>query len=230
MYEEIEKTLTYKFNDIKLLKAAITHKSAEYEHKVRDVNRFNERLEFLGDAILEHVISEQLYRIEPSLTEGQMTKFRSSMVCEKALSDTMRKLGTSKYMIMGKCEEVTNGRDKDAILADMFEAILGAVYIDSDFDTARRVCLYLLKNTYNDVIKGIGAFTDYKTMLQEKFQVNGDVKIEYVVVKEEGPDHMKTYQIDVYINDKFYGRGEGKNKKEAQQVAASNALKVEYEI
>lgn len=225
-YKEFEKKLEYTFNNIELLKTALTHKSAEYEKRVRDLNNYNERLEFLGDAILEHIISEALFNIKPSLTEGEMTKFRASIVCERSLSNVMRKLGTSDYMNIGRCEEVTNGRDKDALLADMFEAVLGSVYMDSDFQTAKKVCLRLLDKTYTDVINGQGMFTDYKTKLQEKFQVNGSIKIEYKVENEEGPDHDKTYVIGLYVEDKRLGVGKGKNKKEAQQLAAKEALNI----
>ncbi len=226
MYKNFESKLNYIFNDKELLKTALTHKSAEYEHRVRNVNNYNERLEFLGDAILEHIISDKLYKHKPSLNEGQMTKFRASIVCERALSNVMRNLNISEYMNIGRCEEATNGRNKDALLADMFEAVLGAIYLDSDFETARTVCFGLLKETYEDVISGRGLFSDYKTKLQEVCQVNGSVTIEYRVLEQKGPDHSKTYTIGVYLENELLGTGTGKNKKEAQQAAAKEALQV----
>ena len=222
--EEFEKRINYTFKNKKLLRTALTHKSAEYEHRVRNVNNYNERVEFLGDAILEHIISIKLYKETPSLTEGEMTKFRASIVCERSLSDVMRRLDISKYMNIGRCEEATNGRDKDAILADMFEAVLGAVYLDSDFITAEKYCLALLDNTYEDVINGRGLFSDYKTKLQELYQSKGCKNIEYRVVNTEGPDHAKIYNVELYVEDKLLGNGSGKNKKEAEQQAARKAL------
>lgn len=223
-YLEFEEKIKYTFKNKKLLKTALTHKSYAYEQEKPTVNDYNERLEFLGDAILEHIISDRLYRVEPCFNEGTMSKKRASIVCEKSLSEAMRKINISKYMNIGKCEIATNGRDKDAIIADMFEAVLGAIYLDSDYETAKKHCERMLDSTIEDVIAGRGSLVDYKTKLQEKLQVNGNIKIEYKVVKETGPDHNKHYYIELLVEDKLLSRGEGKNKKEAQQNAAKNAL------
>ena len=223
-YIEFEEKIGYKFKDKNLLKTALTHKSYAYEQDNPTVNDYNERLEFLGDAILEHIISEKLYKVKPFFNEGTMSKKRASIVCEKSLSEAMRKINIAKYMNIGKCEIVTNGRDKDAIIADMFEAILGAIYLDSDFETAKLYCEKMLKTTFDDVVAGRGSLIDYKTKLQEKLQKNGNIKIEYKVKDEYGPDHDKHYVVELYVEDKVISTGEGKNKKEAQQDAAKNAL------
>lgn len=223
-YIEFEEKIGYKFKDKNLLKTALTHKSYAYEQDNPTVNDYNERLEFLGDAILEHIISEKLYKVKPFFNEGTMSKKRASIVCEKSLSEAMRKINIAKYMNIGKCEIVTNGRDKDAIIADMFEAILGAIYLDSDFETAKIYCEKMLQTTFDDVVAGRGNLIDYKTKLQEKLQKNGNIKIEYKVKDEYGPDHDKHYVIELYVEDKMISTGEGKNKKEAQQDAAKNAL------
>lgn len=223
-YIEFEEKIGYKFKDKNLLKTALTHKSYAYEQDNPTVNDYNERLEFLGDAILEHIISEKLYKVKPFFNEGTMSKKRASIVCEKSLSEAMRKINIAKYMNIGKCEIVTNGRDKDAIIADMFEAILGAIYLDSDFETAKIYCEKMLQTTFDDVVAGRGNLIDYKTKLQEKLQKNGNIKIEYKVKDEYGPDHDKHYIIELYVEDKMISTGEGKNKKEAQQDAAKNAL------
>lgn len=223
-YEEFEEKIGYTFKDKSLLKTALTHKSYAYEQDNPTVNDYNERLEFLGDAILEHIISDRLYRIKPYFNEGTMSKKRASIVCEKSLSEAMRKINISKYMNIGRCEIVTNGRDKDAIIADMFEAVLGAIYLDSDYETAKNHCEKMLNSTIEDVIAGRGNLIDYKTKLQEKLQVNGNIKIEYKVKSESGPDHNKHYVIELLVEDKVISTGEGRNKKEAQQEAAKNAL------
>ncbi len=223
-YSEFEEKIGYKFKNKDLLRTALTHKSFAYEQENPNVNDYNERLEFLGDAVLEHIISIKLYKVIPFFNEGTMSKKRASIVCEKSLSEVMRKINIAKYMNIGKCEIVTNGRDKDAIIADMFEAILGAIYLDSDFETAKEYCERMLKTTFDDVVAGRGNLIDYKTKLQEKLQRNGNIKIEYKVKDEYGPDHDKHYVIELYVEDKVVSTGEGKNKKEAQQDAAKNAL------
>lgn len=223
---QFEKRLEYSFKNKELLTSAITHKSYAFEKKCQNINEYNERLEFLGDSILEHIISVKLYNIKPELNEGNMSKKRALIVCEKSLSDVMRKLNMSLYMRIGKCEEVTGGRDKDAILADMFESVLGAIYLDSDFETAREFCLKMLNETFENAVTGHIENQDFKTILQEKLQVNGNIDIEYKVIKELGPDHDKSYEVEVYANKKALGKGIGKNKKLAEQKAAHVALEV----
>lgn len=224
--QQLELNIGYTFKNKELLLSAITHKSYAFEKKTQSINEYNERLEFLGDSILEHIISYELYKVKPELNEGNMSKKRALIVCESSLSEVMRKLNVSEFMKIGKCEEVTGGRNKDAILADMFEAVLGAIYLDSDFFTAREVCLKLLKETFRKAVIGTSENQDYKTLLQEKLQINGNISIEYKVIKEEGPDHDKQYYINVYAGGNLLGSGSGKSKKIAEQQAAKNALEV----
>ena len=146
-YTEIERKIGYVFNNKELLKLALTHKSYAYENGDVSCSCYNERLEFLGDAILEHIVSIYLYNITPYLKEGVMSKKRAEIVCEKSLSNIINKAGLSRYVRLGKCETTTGGNKKDAILADMFEAILGAIYLDAGFDVAQKTCLKLIEET-----------------------------------------------------------------------------------
>lgn len=223
-YSEIEKKLGYIFNNKDLLKVALTHKSYAYEKGDVSSSCYNERLEFLGDAILEHIVSIELYNITPLLKEGVMSKKRAEIVCEKSLSAVIKEKGLSKYVRLGKCETTTGGNKKDAILADMFEAILGAIYLDGGFSKAQETCLKLLKTTIIQVLNEKESL-DYKTRLQELLQKNGTVKIEYVLDKETGKDHSKTFYSSVYFEGKKIGEGNGKTKKASEQAAAAVALK-----
>ncbi len=220
---DIEKKIDYVFENKELLKTAITHKSFAYERTGEDVSKYNERLEFLGDAILEHIVSIHLYKVEPKLKEGVMSKKRAEIVCEASLSRIIRENNLAKDIRLGKCEINTGGNKKDAILADMFEAILGAVYLDGGFDEANRVCLKLIKSTIENVLSKETS-PDYKTRLQELLQKNGNVKIEYVLEKELGKDHAKTFFSAVYFNDMKIGEGSGKTKKLSEQNAAKQAI------
>ena len=166
-YCEIEKKLGYVFENKELLKLALTHKSYAYENGDISSSCYNERLEFLGDAILEHIVSIELYNITPLLKEGVMSKKRAEIVCEKSLSTVIKDKGLAKYIRLGKCEIATGGNKKDAILADMFEAILGAIYLDGGFVKAQETCLKLLKPTIMQVLNEKESL-DYKTRLEEK--------------------------------------------------------------
>ena len=216
--------LQYIFNDVSLLNMALTHKSYAYEQGKTTGNDYNERIEFLGDAILEHIISEKLYSHKPILKEGDMTKKRAAIVCEASLSSALRRINGQEYIYLGKCEKTTNGKLKDAIVADAFEAILGAIYLDAGYDVASQICLRLLDKEINTILSGGVLNMDYKTKLQEKLQENGTVKIEYISVKEEGPEHDKTFTVELLFNGKKIGDGVGKSKKQAEQHAAKNAL------
>lgn len=220
----LQKKLKYMFIDIRYLKTALTHKSYAYERKTVSFDKYNERLEYLGDAILEHIISEVLFNYKPRLSEGEMTKKRAIIVCEKTLSDAMKKIDSEKYMYLGKCEMSSQGGKKDAILADAFEAVLGAIYVDGGYDIAKSICLELLDEYIEKVLNGEQIIEDYKTKLQEHLQVNGTVSIEYRLKDSTGPDHDKTFYIEVYLNNEKLGEGSGKNKKNAEQEAARNAL------
>ena len=223
-YSEIEKKLGYIFNNKELLKLALTHKSYAYEKGDVSSSCYNERLEFLGDAILEHIVSIELYNITPLLKEGIMSKKRAEIVCEKSLSAVVKKKGLAKYVRLGKCETSTGGHKKDAILADMFEAVLGAIYLDGGFAKAQETCLALLKSTIIQVLNEKESL-DYKTRLQEFLQKNGAVKIEYILDKETGKEHSKTFYSSVYFEGEKIGEGNGKTKKASEQAAAAIALK-----
>ncbi|MDO4282670.1 MAG: ribonuclease III [Clostridia bacterium] len=220
----LQAKLQYVFNDISLLKMALTHKSYAYEQGTTTGNDYNERIEFLGDAILEHIISEKLYLHTPILKEGDMTKKRAAIVCEASLSSALRRINGQDYIYLGKCEKTTNGKLKDAIIADAFEAILGAIYLDAGYEIASQICLRLLDREIKTVLSGGMLNIDYKTKLQEKLQKHGNVKIEYIPVKEEGPEHDKTFTVELYFNDQKIGDGVGKSKKQAEQHAAECAL------
>lgn len=220
----LEAKLKYVFNDPKLLKMALTHKSYAYEQSNPDYDMYNERIEFLGDAILEHIISDLLFSQVPELAEGEMTKKRAAIVCEASLSRALKRINGHEYIYLGKCEQNSNGKLKDAIVADAFEAILGAIYLDGGYEIARDICLELLEKEIKTVLEGGTLNTDYKTQLQEILQRNGTVKIEYKLQKEEGPEHDKLFTIDLFFNDKKIGEGKGKSKKHAEQEAAHYAL------
>lgn len=221
---ELQGKLQYIFNDISLLKLALTHKSYAYENPNMVSKIYNERIEFLGDSILSHIISDLLYSHEPIFSEGVMSKKRAAIVCESSLSSAMKRIGAQEYIYLGKCELSSNGKMKDAIIADAFEAILGAIYLDGGYDIARHIALNLLDKEIKDVLSGKELNVDYKTKLQEKLQKNGTVKIEYKLDSESGPEHDKTFNISLYFNDEKIGFGTGKNKKQAEQMAAKYAL------
>ncbi len=225
MLEQFQKEIGYKFRDIKLLELALTHKSYAYEHDAVQTKEYNERIEFLGDAILEHIISDLLYNNKSQFTEGEMTKKRAAIVCEASLSRALRRINGQDYIYLGKCEKTTKGRTKNAIVADAFEAILGAIYIDGGYDIARDICLKLLKNEIDTILSGGELNIDYKTRLQEALQVNGNVNIHYETVSEKGPEHDKVFTVNLTCNGKKIGEGIGKSKKQAEQHAARDALK-----
>ncbi len=221
---QFEAKLKYIFNDIKLLKMALTHKSYAYEQVNPNYDSYNERIEFLGDAILEHIISDILFSQVPELPEGEMTKKRAAIVCEASLSKAFQRIGGHEYIYLGKCEQNSNGNMKAAIIADAFEAVLGAIYLDGGYDIARDICLELLDKEIKTVLSGGTLNTDYKTQLQELLQRHGSVKIEYRLQKEEGPEHDKLFTIDLYFNGEKIGEGQGRSKKIAEQEAAHYAL------
>ncbi|MEG1990281.1 MAG: ribonuclease III [Clostridia bacterium] len=221
--EVLQKDIEYTFKDSKLLRIALTHKSYAYEQKTIAKNSYNERIEYLGDAILEHIISYMLFKITPPISEGEMSKKRAEIVCEKSLSDAFKSFNGEDYIFLGKCELATKGRTKEAILADAFEALLGAIYLDSDFETANRFVLKMLDKQIHDSLNGETKVTDYKTLLQELLQKNGNVNIKYNVIKETGPDHDKSFVVEVLLNDKKLAEGSGKSRKHAEQLAAEVA-------
>lgn len=219
----LEKNLNYKFNDIQLLKTALTHSSYTNEHNMKFTEN-NERFEFLGDSILGLIVSQYLYKKYPDYPEGELTKIRAKVVCESSLAFAAKKINLGEFLLLGKGEEATGGRLRESILANASEALMGAVYLDSDFE---RVNKLMLKKFENDLVHAVekgDLFIDYKTNLQEILQKRTKSQIEYKVKKEEGPDHDKIFHIDLLVDNKSIATGLGRNKKEAEQMAAKNAL------
>lgn len=215
----------YEFKNEQLIKKAFTHSSYAYERK--DKLESNERLEFLGDAVLELISSEYIFQHYPNLSEGEMTKVRAGVVCEKTLYKIAQENRFNDFLKVGKCEK--NGNKSKAMLADCVEAIIGAIYLDGGYVAAKEYILRYLPKYVVEYVNGLGV-KDYKTTLQEELQKNPDCKIEYVVEKETGPEHDKMFFVNVLNNNILLGNGKGKTKKEAEQQAAKKALrKIGYE-
>ena len=217
--ELLEQNIEYKFKNKSLLKQALIHKSYAYEHKVES----NEKLEFLGDSILEFVSSKYIYETYPNLKEGEMTKVRAAVVCEESLYKIAKLHNFSDFLYLGKSQLHTGENKRPAIMADSGEAIIAAIYLDSDIQEASKFIINNLKQAIEYATKHVG-FKDYKTVLQEKLQEHGDVKIEYEITKEIGPDHNKLFEAQVKCNGKILAKGEGKSKKDAHMHAAKKAL------
>lgn len=219
--EELEEKIGYSFKNRELLRTALTHSSYANERHGGDCQSY-ERLEFLGDSILGLVTAEFLYAHEPRLPEGRMTKLRAELVCESSLHRVALKLELGKYMRLGRGEEHTGGRQRPSILADMVEAIIAAMYLDSGMEQSRR---FILDMILKDARVDDGhPNADYKTQLQELVQRKSDQHISYAMTGESGPDHNKTFSFSVSINGVLAGEGSGRTKKEAEQMAAMKAL------
>lgn len=217
--KDFQKELGYEFKDVNLLKKALTHTSYANENSVESY----ERLEFLGDAVLQMLTSQYIYKNYPHFPEGKMSRTRANIVCEATLFKIAEKLHLGEYALLGKGEEATGGRRRPSILADMVEATLAAIYLDGGIDKAREVIF----DAYGHIIEAAATGklnSDYKTALQEKLQEKGSVKIEYLLIKEDGPPHDKIFTMAVVLENKILGTGVGKTKQEAQQNAAKTAL------
>lgn len=210
------------FSNPALLHQALIHTSFANENRHLHLAH-NERLEFLGDAVLELVISDYLFQTYPDCPEGELTKLRAAIVCEPTLAKHSSRLNLGDYLLLGKGEEATGGRIRPSTLADAFEAVIGAIYLDAGLPTATQFVLTQLDEELHSIRRG-EYVKDYKTMLQELVQRNGDCKILYEVLAETGPDHDKMFTIAVRINGAQRGAGTGKSKKEAEQSAAANAI------
>ncbi|MBQ9844671.1 MAG: ribonuclease III [Oscillospiraceae bacterium] len=210
-----EQNIQYTFKDKSLLNLALTHSS--YANESKSHIAYNERLEFLGDAVLQLVTSEKLYKENPHMPEGKMSKTRAALVCEDALANYSHKIDLGSFMFLGKGEENTGGRERPSILADAFEALIGAIFLDGGIAQAKKFILRFLNDTELHL-------QDYKTLLQEIIQQNPGERLSYIVVKEEGPDHDKSFTVEVHLNSNPIGSGEGKSKKQAEQQAAKEAL------
>ena len=219
---ELERRFGYVFKDKELLTEALTHRSFYYESLDKSSSH-NERLEFLGDSVLGFVIVEYLFLSDRKLTESVMAKIKSYLVKESVLSEIADSLSLGEYLRLGKGEEATGGRAKKSLLADTVEALLGAVYLDGGYKKVKEVVLRLFSEKL-DAIMHSTEFSDFKTELQEKTQLLFCCLPEYRVVKQEGEEHKKIFTIEVFIGGKRFGRGTGRSKKEAQTLAAKEAL------
>lgn len=219
--DKFETIIKYKFSNKIYILEALTHSS--YSNENKNYN-FNERLEFLGDSILSIIVSDYLFKNEKDLPEGELTKLRANIVCEESLSDAANKIELGKYMLLGKGEEATGGRQRISILADAFEAVIAAIYLDGGLESAKEFVLDYMEEIIIDSRRG-KIFRDYKTHLQEVLQGQGESNIWYKLLDEKGPDHNKIFIMQVGANDNVLGIGEGKSKKEAEQLAAKIALK-----
>ncbi len=220
--EVLEKKLGYKFNNSGLLKNALAHSS--YANEVRNGQTSNERLEFLGDSVLSVIVADYLFSNFKNIPEGELTKLRASLVCEKSLCAFSREFDLGDFLLLGKGEEKNGGRERDSILADAFEAVLAAIYLDGGMDEARKFVLrFVEEELYH---KHEEAFKDYKTALQEIIQRNPEESVTYILKGESGPDHNKVFEVEVHLNSNVIGVGKGKNKKQAEQMAAKQALEL----
>lgn len=217
----LERKLGITFRNPELLRQAFTHSSYVNEHRMT-ASRDNERLEFLGDAVLELTVSEFLFAKYPDRTEGELTKQRASIVCEPSLVTFAETLHFGEYVLLGKGEEMTGGRTRPALLADVFESFVGALYLDQGLDAVQS---FLRSHMFPSIAwEGRPQIVDYKTQLQELIQQHGTGNLEYRIVDERGPAHEKEFLAEVWMEDRLLGRGTGRSKKEAEQQAAAQAL------
>lgn len=219
LLNELQEKIGYRFRNEGLLKQAITHSSFANEQKINKLSNY-ERLEFLGDAVLEMVCSEFLFQENPEMPEGQLTRLRASMVCEPALAYCARDIDLGSYILLGKGEEATGGRNRDSITSDVMEAVIGAIFIDGGIEEAKKyIYRFVLSDLENKIL-----FMDSKTLLQEEVQKNNTAQLHYELVGETGPDHDKEFRVKAYLDGKEIGTGVGRTKKAAEQQAAYEAL------
>jgi len=220
--KKLEAKIGYTFKNIKLLENALVHSS--YANEVKCKGGSNERLEFLGDAVLSIIVAEYLYSNYPDVDEGELTKLRASLVCEKTLSTFSKELGLGSYLKLGKGEMHNGGAERPSMLADAFEAVLAALYLDGGFEIAKKHVLRFVTRELDST--HIGSFCDYKTQLQEIIQRNPEERLSYELVGESGPDHSKTFSVEVKLNSNVIATGVGTTKKRAEQDAAKHALEL----
>jgi ribonuclease-3 len=218
--EIFEAKIGYSFSNLKYLETALTHSSYANEHKTKS----NERLEFLGDSVLSLIVSENLFLRFSEDDEGDLSKIRASLVCEKGLFELAKKIDLPKYIKLGNGEENTGGRDRASVVSDAFEALLAAIFLDSDFKTAKDWLLSLMEEELKTADEKPS--DDYKTKIQEITQKGGKGKVSYALVSESGPDHNKKFVCAVMVDGVKICEGTGKNKKEAEQIAAKNAIEL----
>lgn len=217
--EELEKRIGYSFEDIALLKQALTHSSFTNEQKINRLKNY-ERLEFLGDAVLELVSSEFLFRRYPGMPEGELTKHRASMVCEPSLASCAKDLELGRFILLGRGEEATGGRERDSITSDVMEAVIGAIYLDGGMPQAKAfISRFVLADLEDKEL-----FYDSKSSLQELVQGRFKKNVSYELLEESGPEHDKIFRVSVTMDSRCLGTGEGRTKKAAEQQAAYKAL------
>jgi len=222
----LEAAVGYKFKNPDIIREALTHSSYSNEVRAHNINMpCNERMEFLGDSVLSIVTSELLFLEHPELPEGDLSKIRAGTVCEKALSKFAKSIGLGKYLLLGRGEDMTQGRSRPSVLADAFEALLAAIYLDSGIEEVKRFLVPFVSAEIRSLIES-GSFRDYKTMLQQIVQQEQGELLEYVVTGESGPPHMRIFEVEAHLNSNVIGRGTGHSKREAEQQAAREALKL----
>ena len=220
--KNFEEYLGYKFKNSDLLKNALAHSS--YANEVHSKNGSNERLEFLGDSVLSIIVSEYLFNNYKELPEGELTKLRASLVCEKTLCIFAKELHIGDFLLLGKGEAQNHGNERASILADAFEAVLAAIFLDGGMEVAKKhVLRFVIPELEN---REFELFKDYKTSLQEVIQRNPEERLTYVLIDESGPDHDKRFTVEVHLNSNVIGTGSGRSKKQAEQQAARQALKL----
>lgn len=221
-FTEFEKKIGYIFKNKELLHEALSHSS--YANEVKRGRHSNERLEFLGDSVLSIVVSKHLFTHFKHLPEGELTKIRASLVCEKALFEFSKNIDLGKHILLGKGEENSGGRERPSIVSDAFEAVIAAVFLDGGMEAAEKYVLSFIPK--NIEATGSKSLHDYKTMLQEIIQKNPEERVEYVLADQTGPDHDRKFVVQVRLNSNVIGTGEGHSKKQAEQAAACEALRL----
>lgn len=215
---DLQKRIGYYFKDPMLLERALTHSS--YANESKKKLECNERMEFLGDAVLSIIVADHIFH-KFHLAEGDLTKIRAGLVCEKSLFEFARKIGLGEELLLGRGEEQTGGRERPSVVSDAFEALIAAIYLDGGMDEAAK---FVLPFVEDELKQKEAPFVDYKTKLQEIIQKNPEERVEYVLVAEEGPDHDKKFVVEVHLNSNVIGRGASRSKKSAEQAAAHEAL------
>lgn len=220
----LEKTIGYIFKNRKLLHTARTHSSYSNEKRAHgDKESCNERLEFLGDSVLSLIVSDYIFSVYPDMPEGELSKVRAGTICEKALAEFARNIKLGDYLFLGRGEELTNGRKRPSILADAFEALLASIYLDGSIDDVKRFLLPFVKREIKSILES-GHTADYKSILQQIVQQEKGELLEYVLVEESGPAHKRIFTVEARLNNNVVGVGTAGNKREAEQIAAREAL------
>lgn len=221
-YDDLEKRIGVKFTNRDLLKTALTHRSYINENREQNIEN-NERLEFLGDAVLELIISDHIYKKYPEKHEGELTSIRSALVRTESIAEESKKMGIGQYLLLSKGEEESGGKDKEYIIADLYEAVLGAIYLDKDYETAKEYVTRTILKKVDKVVEE-ELFIDPKTKIQELSQAKYKVTPTYTILKEEGPDHDKHFTIGLFLENKEIAQGVGTSKQKAEEDAARKAI------